>query len=126
VTDPADRTSAVRPPAIDVAAAILAFGGLFGFGQLFGGEFAITGVLPAADPILGVAFILYAASVVLGVLIRVGRGWLAAVSLAALFALLYLVAMARPVNALLGVAHVVAVAILVIHRRWFTGPRSAP
>jgi hypothetical protein len=119
VIRPGDRPSAVRPPAIDVATAILILGGLFGMSQLFVGDFVITGSLPAKDPIVGVALILYAASVVLGALVRFGRGWLPAASLAALFAILYFVAMARPANAILGLAHVIVVAVLVIHRRWF-------
>ncbi len=118
MTGPGDRPSVSRPPAIEVAAAILVFGGLFGFGQLFGGEFAITGVLPARAPIVGVAGILYAASVVLGVMVRLGRSWLPAVSLAGLFAVLYLAAMARPTNALLGLLYLLALATLVVHRRW--------
>jgi hypothetical protein len=44
-----------RPAAIDLVAAILVFGGLFGFSQLVVGDYVLTGSLPAKDPILGVA-----------------------------------------------------------------------
>lgn len=114
-----DVTATARPPAIDVAAAILVFGGLFGAGQLVVGDFAVTGSLPAQVPIIGVAIFLNGASVVLGFLIRNGRGWLPALSLAALFAVLYLAAMARPLNLVLGVAHLGAAAILLADHRWF-------
>jgi hypothetical protein len=109
----------VRPPAIDVAAAVLVFGGLFGFSQLAVGDFAVTGSLPAQVPILGIAIFLNGASVALGFFIRGGRFWLPALSLAALFALLYLSAGARPLNVVLGVAHVGAAAVLLAHHRWF-------
>lgn len=119
MTRSGDRPAAARPPAIDVAAAILVFGGLFGFSQLAVGDFAVTGSLPTQVPILGVAVVLNGASVALGFFIRNGRGWLPALSLAALFALLYLAAMARPLNLVLGVAHLGAAAILLAHHRWF-------
>ena len=119
MTRPGDRPAAARPPAIDVAAAILVFGGLFGFGQLVVGDFAVTGSLPTKVPILGIAIFLNGAAVALGFLIRAGRGWLPALTLAALFALLYLSALARPLNAVLGVAHLGAAAILLAHHRWF-------
>jgi hypothetical protein len=124
VTRPGEGPSPVRPRAINVAAVILVLGGLFGMSQLFVGDFVITGSLPAKDPIVGVALCLYAASVALGALVRFGRGRLPAASLAALFAILYFAAMARPANAVLGLAHVLVVAVLVIHRRWFD--RAAP
>ena len=108
-----------RPAAIDLAAAILVFGGLFGYGQLLTGEYIVTGSLPARDPIVGVALIAYAASVVLGIVIRMGRGWLAALNFAAVVALLYLPAFDRPVILSLVVAHLIAVAILLVNRRWF-------
>lgn len=124
MTPPRDRapgagSSVARPPAIDVAAAILAFGGLFGLTQLALGDFVVTGSLPARAPILGVAFIVHVASAVLGVAVRVGRGWLPAVNLAGVSALLYLLALGRLLNVLLGLAYAVAFAILLVHRRWF-------
>lgn len=111
--------STARPRPIGLAAAILVLGGVYGFSQLAWGDFVITGSLPMKAPIAGVAVILYGASVVLGCLAWLGRGWLPAISLAAAFALLYLVTLARPVNLGLGFAHVGVVMVLVAHRRWF-------
>jgi len=119
VTRQGDRPSPPRPPAIDIAAAILVFGGLFGLSQLVGGDFLITGSLPAKDPIVGVALLLDVASVALGFAVRVGRFWLPALNLSGLFAILYLAAMARPIHALLGVSNALAFVILFVHRRWF-------
>jgi hypothetical protein len=114
-----NRPPPLRPAAVDLAAAMLVLGGLVGYGQLVAGDYVVTGSLPAKGPIVGVAFIAYAASVVLGIVIRMGRGWLAAVNFAALAAILYLPAFGRPVILLLVVAHLVAVAILLANRRWF-------
>lgn len=109
-----------RSAAVDLAAAILVFGGLFGITALFvGGDSAITGSLPAKLPIVGVALIMYVASAALGVTIRLGRFWFPALNLAGLFAVLYLLAAGRLLNVVLGLAYVVAFAILLVHRRWF-------
>jgi hypothetical protein len=112
-------TRPARPAAIDVAAAILVFGGLFGFSQLAVGDYVLTGSLPAKSPIVGVATIAYAASIALGVVIRMGRGWLPALNFALLVALLYLPAAGRPVVLTLVLGHALAAVILVRFRRWF-------
>ena len=88
--------------------------------QLLVGDFVVTGSLPAKGPIVGVAAILYAASVILGVFIRIGRYWLPAINLAALFAVAYLPAIGQPVAVALGAAHAAAAVVLFRERRWFT------
>ena len=121
---PAHHPPPARPAAVDVAAAILVFGGLFGFSQLAFGEYVVTGSLPAKDPIVGVAFIAYAASIVLGVVVRIGRGWLPALNFALLVAFLYLPAAGRPLPLALALAHGLAAAILFGQRRWFSEMRA--
>jgi hypothetical protein len=108
-----------RPALVDTVAALFVFGGLFGASQLLVGDFVVTGSLPAKGPILGVAAILYAASVILGILLRVGRYWLPSINLAALFAIAYLPAVGQPVAVILGAAHAAAAVILFQERRWF-------
>lgn len=108
-----------RPALVDTVAALFVFGGLFGASQLLAGDFVVTGSLPAKGPILGVAAILYAASVTLGVLLRLGRYWLPSINLAALFAIAYLPAIGQPVAVALGAAHAAAAVILFRERRWF-------
>jgi hypothetical protein len=108
-----------RPAAIDVAAAVLVFGGLFGFSQLAIGDYVLTGSLPAKGPIVGVASIAYAVSIVLGVVVRMGRGWLPAVNFAIIVALLYLPAAARLLVAALALGHGLAAVLLVMERGWF-------
>lgn len=114
-----ERLRPSRPAAIDAVAALLVFGGLFGIAQLLIGDFVITGRLPAKGPIIAVAAVLYVASALLGIAIRTGRGWLAAVNLAGLFGIVYLAAFGQPVATLLGVAHAVAAIQLLRTRRWF-------
>ncbi|MEO8469864.1 MAG: hypothetical protein ABI573_09375 [Chloroflexota bacterium] len=109
----------IRPAAVDAVAALFVFGGLFGLTQLAFGDFVITGQLPAKGPILGVAAILYAASIALGIGIRTGRAWLAALNLAVVFAIVYVAAFGRPVSLGLGVAHGVAAVLLIRVRPWF-------
>jgi hypothetical protein len=117
---PGRRPPPPRPAAIDLAAAILVFGGLFGFSQLAVGDYVLTGSLPTKDPILGVATIAYAASIALGVVLRLGRGWLPALNFALLIALLYLPAAGRPLVLTLVLAHGLTAVILFRFRRWFT------
>lgn len=114
-----DRPPPPRPAAVDLAAAILVFGGLLGFFQLAVGEYVVTGSLPAKGPIAGVALIAYGVSIVLGVVIRVGRGWLPALNFALLVALLYLPAAGRALILMLVAGHALAAVILVRERRWF-------
>ncbi|TAK02661.1 MAG: hypothetical protein EPO36_01520 [Chloroflexota bacterium] len=114
-----DHPPPPRPAAIDLAAAVLVFGGLLGFSQLALGEYVVTGSLPAKGPIIGVATIAYAASIALGVVVRVGRAWLLAVNLAVLVAILYLPAADRPLPLVLALLHGLAGAVLVAQRRWF-------
>ena len=109
----------IRPAAVDVVAALFVFGGLFGLTQLAFGDFVITGQLPAKGPILGVAAILYAASMALGIGIRTGRAWLGALNLAVVFAVVYVAAFGKPVALALGVAHGVAAVLLIRARPWF-------
>ena len=83
------------------------------------GDFVVTGQLPAKDPILGVAAVLYAASIALGISIRTGRAWLGALNLAVVFAVVYVAAFGQPVALVLSVAHGLAAVILVRVRPWF-------
>ena len=108
-----------RPLAAALAAGILVLGGLAGFDLLVSGAYVVTGSLPAKDPIVGVALILYGASIGLGFLVWFRRAWLGAINLTAAFAVLYLVAFPDPVAFVLGLAHGLAAAALWSTRRWF-------
>ncbi|MEO7664923.1 MAG: hypothetical protein ABIV26_07325 [Candidatus Limnocylindrales bacterium] len=119
-----------RPVRVDIAAAILAFVGLFGWAQLAIGDYVVTGSLPAKGPVIGVAFLLYAAAIALGVLIRTGRAWLPAVNLAAVFAVVHALALGPRTNLLIAILTAAAFGCLLLERRWFwtvsQGRRSHP
>lgn len=119
MSGPAAARSAVDQAAVVAAALILLAGGLVGETQLVVGDFVVTGSLPAKGPIVGVALIVYGASIVLGASLLLGRGWLPAVNLAIVFAILYLIAAAKPLMLALGIAHAVAAALLLWQRRSF-------
>lgn len=108
-----------RPLAVALAAGILVLGGLAGFELLVLGTYVVTGSLPARDPIVGVALILYGASIGLGFLVWWRRAWLGAINLSAAFAALYLLALPDPVAFVLGLAHGLAAVALWSTRRWF-------
>jgi hypothetical protein len=119
---PGPRPTVARPPAIELAAAILVAGGVVGLGLLVRGDYAVTGSLPARGPIVGVAAILYATSIVLGLALRRRLAWLGAINLTALFALAYLAAFGHPLALVLGTAHALAGILLWRSRGWFAGP----
>ena len=108
-----------RPLAVALAAGVLVLGGLAGLELLVMGTYVITGSLPARDPIVGVALILYGASIGLGFLVWFRRAWLGAINLSAAFAVLYFVALPDPVAFVLGLAHGLAAVALWSTRRWF-------
>lgn len=119
LASPDIRRPPPRPALIVAVAGLFVLGGLFGTSQLLVGDFVVTGSLPAKGPILGVAALLYAGSIILGVLTWMGRGWLPALNLAVLFAIAYLPASGRPVVVGLGLGHVAAAIVLVRARSWF-------
>ena len=108
-----------RPLAVALAAGVLVLGGLAGLELLVMGTYVVTGSLPARDPIVGVALILYGASIGLGFLVWFRRAWLGAINLSAAFAVLYFVALPDPVAFVLGLAHGLAAVALWSTRRWF-------
>jgi hypothetical protein len=116
---PSGRQPPTRPLAVELAALGLVVGGLIGISQVFDGSYVVTGSLPAKAPIVGVALVAYLATVAMGLLLRTGRGWLAAVNLAALTALVYLPAAGRPLIAGLVAGHALVVVGLVVARPWF-------
>lgn len=126
MTSPRGGPPVDRPVRVDLAAAILAFVGLFGWAQLAMGDYVVTGSLPAKGPIVGVAFILYAAAIVLAVLVRTGRGWLAALNLSAVFAIIHALALGPRTNLLIAILTGIAFACLLAERRWFAERPPGP
>ena len=121
---PPERPAPKRPLAVDLAALGLVLGGLVGISQVFLGTYVVTGSVPARAPILGVALVVYLVTVALGLAVRTGRGWLGALNLALLTALLYLPAAERPLIATLALAHTLVAAALLATRSWFAATRE--
>ena len=106
-----------RPGAIELAAAILVVGGAIG---LIAAVMIALSPSAAADPFLGLTFALDAAAVAVGVLVRTGRLWIVAVNYAAVLGFLDLLAAdTSPLALMLGLADIVVVVILFVHKPWF-------
>jgi hypothetical protein len=113
---PAPRPS--RPPAIELAAAILVVGGVIG---LVGALLRDASAGPASsDPFLLLTLALNAGSVVVGLLVRFGRLWILAVNYVAVLGFLDLLAAgASPLALMLGLAEIVVVVIVFSKKPWF-------
>jgi len=106
-----------RPPAVELAAAILIVGGAV---NLIGAVLATASSSGPADPFLWLTVLVNVASVGLGLATRFGRLWLVTVNYAAILAFLDL--LGASVNAaalMLGLAEILVVIILIRHKPWF-------
>src|SRR5688500_18417060 len=105
-TDPtgedAERPWPPRPAAIELAGAILIVGGMVG---AFGTLSSAPNLAPGTEPFVGLTLALDVGSVVLGLLVRLGRLWLLAVNYAAVLGFIDLLgAGASPLALMLGLA----------------------
>ena len=118
---PAEPTGPVRPPrpvAVEVASAVMVVSGLMGIlitieatASLAARDQASLGIA-ALSVALGIGF------VVLGFLVRRGKGWLVAVNVAAVAGFLELTSGSAQ-GILFGALDVAVVLILMRHRPWF-------
>ena len=106
-----------RPPAVELAAAILIIGGILGLAGAIGGAAS----LPAGSgPLLAVTLALDIASILVGVLIRMGRLWILDVNYVAIVGFLDLLAAGgSPIALIRGIGEVAVVVILLVNRPWF-------
>ena len=106
-----------RPAAVELAAAILIIGGILGLAGAIGGAAALP---PGTGLLLGVTLALDIASIVVGVLIRMGRLWILDVNYVAIVGFLDLLAASgSPIALIRGIGEVAAVVILLVYRPWF-------
>ena len=126
MTAPPPPTAAqeeVRPPRpvlVELAAAILIVGGVL---NLLLSIDALLRIAAAGQPVGALAVITIALAslvLVLGVLVRAGRAWLAAVNVVTVLAFLELLSGA-PIGLLFGALDVIVVLALFRERRWFRG-----
>jgi hypothetical protein len=113
-----------RPAAIELAAAILIIGGILGMAGAIGGAASLpigTGLL------LAVTIALDIASIVVGVLIRMGRLWILDVNYVSIVGFLDLLAAGgSPIALIRGIGEVAVVVILLVYRPWFVRRAASP
>jgi hypothetical protein len=111
-----------RPAALELAAAILIVGGAIG---LVGALLRDASVGAASsDPFLLLTLGLNVGSIVAGVLVRIGRLWIVVVNYVAVLGFLDLLAAGTsPLALMLGLADIVVVVILLLHKGWFDEQR---
>jgi hypothetical protein len=110
-----------RPVAVELAAALLIVGGVI---NLIGGISSIPGLPAGAVPLFVVTVALAIASIVIGLLVRLGRAWLVAVNLAAVLGFLDLLAAGgSPLSLMLGISDILVVVILFRNKPWFDALR---
>lgn len=106
-----------RPAAIELAAAILIVGGIIGVLVAFSTAATLP---PGTEPFLILTLALDIGSIVVGVLVRFGRFWILALNYVAVLGFLDLVGAGTSTLALLlGLADIVVVVILFLHKPWF-------
>jgi hypothetical protein len=106
-----------RPAAVELAAALLIVGGAI---SAIAAVSNVSSLPPGVEPILALTVALAIGSIVVGVLVRLGRVWLVAVNYAAVLGFLDLLgAGASPLALMLGLADVLVVVILFRYKSWF-------
>lgn len=111
-----------RPAAVELAAALLIVGGAI---SVLSALSSISSLPPGTGPILALTIALAIGSIIVGLLVRIGRFWLVPVNYAAVLGFLDLLgAGASPLALMLGLADVVVVVILFRHKPWFDALRE--
>jgi hypothetical protein len=106
-----------RPAAVELAAALLIVGGVI---SAVSAVSNISSLPLGVEPILALTVALALGSIVVGVLVRLGRFWLVAANYAAVLGFIDLLgAGASPLALMLGLADVLVVVILFRDKPWF-------
>lgn len=106
-----------RPARIELAAAILIVGGAIG---VLGAVASAGSLTPGMEPFLLLTIALDVGSIVAGLLVRFGRLWILAVNYVAVLGFLDLLAAGgSPLALMLGLADILVVVILLLHKPWF-------
>jgi len=127
--DPADATGdepelpqPSRPGAVELAGAVLIVTGAIG---LLGWLATASSLPSGVGPFLAQTLALDVGSIVLGLLVRLGRFWILAVNYAAVLGFIDLLgAGASPLSLMLGLADIAVVVILFVHKPWFDAMRQ--
>ncbi len=115
--DEPDAPGPSRPAAVELAGALLIVGGMV---SLVGAVSSLSSLPSGIEAIVALTFALGIGSIVVGLLVRLGRFWLVAVNYAAVLGFIDLLgAGASPLALMLGLADIVVVVILFGHKTWF-------
>lgn len=115
--DEADAPWPSRPAAVELAGALLIVGGVV---NVVATVASLSSLPAGVEPFLALTFGLAIGSIVVGVLVRLGRFWLLAVNYAAVLGFLDLLgAGASPLALMLGLADVLVVVVLFRYKPWF-------
>lgn len=113
-----------RPASVELAAAFLIVGGLFGVAQTSLAGTAVGGSTRLPDVVAYLSVALNLLSIVLGISVRGGRGWVATLNVATIYAFLYLSALPNPLALVLGLTNLLVVGVLIARRPWFDAMRA--
>ena len=120
---PAGATSLVpvrprRPPLVEFAAAVLIIGGLTGvLGRIGAGGLVTSGPLELALLTLNLV------TIVVGLLVRAGRGWVLALNVVAIVLFIEVTALPSGVAIVFAALDALVLAALIRHRDWFDRSR---
>jgi hypothetical protein len=119
--DPVERPR--RPAGVELAAAIMIVSGAVATLVSIQAAMVLANQGELDEPLAALSIALGVGSVVLGLLVRVGRAWLIAVNVAAVAGFLEITSFSAP-GLLFGLMDVLVVALLLRDRPWFTGPEA--
>jgi hypothetical protein len=111
-----------RPPAVELAAAILVVTGALG---LFAALAFSRGLPPGTEIIFISTVVIGVSSIVLGLLVRRGRLWFLTINYAAVLGFLDLLnAGTSPLSLMLGLSDLLVVGLLLSNKSWFDAMRD--
>jgi len=116
--DPVERPR--RPAGVELAAAIMIVSGAVGTLVSIEAAMRLSEQGELDEPLAVLSVAIGVATVVLGLLVRVGRAWLVAINVAAVAGFLEITSFSAP-GLLFGLMDVLVVALLLRDRPWFTG-----
>ena len=121
--DPAERPR--RPAGVELAAAIMIVSGLISTLTSIEAAMTLSASGELDEPLAVLSLAIGIATVLLGLLVRVGRAWLVAINVAAVAGFLEIVS-GTAAGLLFGALDVLVVVLLMRDRPWFTGPDKEP
>ena len=106
-----------RPVAIELAAAVLIVGGMAGLVERLGTA-ADHADLPGAAAGLALSTLLDVLLILIGLLVRTGRGWIAGINVLAVASFVYLTAL-HPAALFFALVYGAVLVMLLVNRPWF-------